>query len=704
MTSRDLRACLSTIALSATLVAGVRLAADEGMWTFDNPPLKLLKERYGFEPTADWLQHVRLSSVRFNDGGSGSFISATGLVLTNHHVALGQLQKVSTEANNFVRDGFYAKSTGEEIRTPDLELNVLVSMENVTATVTGAVTAGMSTQQALDARRATIARLEKESLGATGLRSDVVPLYQGGEYWLYRYKQYTDVRIVFAPEQQAAFFGGDPDNFTYPRYDLDFAVFRVYENGRPATIDHFLTWKAKGAAAGELVFVPGHPGSTDRLQTVEQLITSRDFVLPTSIRVVKRRLSVLREYSLEGQEQSRQAAETIFGLENALKAWTGELAGLQDAKVFEAKQADEREFRRLVEANPTWKAKYAAAWDAIARAEQRHRDLLKPQRFQSLRGSQLAGLATALVKYATEVGKPDAERLDGFHDAQLPSLVPQLASPRPFYPALERALLADALQESVEVLGPDDPFVKAVVGNRQASDVARDVMQRTTLVDPKARKALVDGGAAAIGASTDPLLALARAAEPYGRAVQQRFEADVDGVVTSAGEQIGQARFDAYGRARYPDATFTLRLSYGAVKGYPMNGTQAPPFTTFFGLFDRAAGFSHAPPFNLPKRLADSRDRIDLSTPINFVSTNDIIGGNSGSPVINRQAELVGLIFDGNIESLVGRYVYGEETNRAVAVHAGGIMEALRKIYDAGALADEIEGKRDGRQEAMEAR
>lgn len=679
------------LVVAVTVLASV--SADEGMWTFDNPPLKALKEAYGFTPTREWLDHIRLSAVRFNDGGSGSFVSPTGLVLTNHHVAFGQLQKVSTAERNYVRDGFFATTADQELKCPDLELNVLVSLDDVTARVKGAVKPGMDEKQAFDARRALMAQLEKESLASTGLRSDVVPLYHGGEYWMYRYKKYTDIRIVFAPEQQAAFFGGDPDNFTFPRYDLDFTIVRAYENGAPVRSEHYLKWNAKGAKEGELVFVAGHPGSTDRLRTVAELETQRDYVYPTSIKVVKRRLDVLREYALNGEEQARQAADVTFGLENALKAFTGEYNGLLDPKIMAKKQEDERKFRALVDGNDTWKREYASAWDAIAKAEVRHRELLKPQRFQSLRGSQLAGLAVALVQYGAEIQKPDGERLEGFHDAQLPSLVPQLASPRPFYLPLEEALLGDALQESFDELGPNDPFIKAVVGTKRPADVVRDVLKSTKLADAAFRKSLVDGGSDAIAKSTDPLIVLARTVDPFVRATRKQMEDEVESVSSTAGEKLGQARFAAYGRSVYPDATFTLRLSYGAVKGYPMNGTKAPPFTTFYGLYDRATSFGFKAPFNMPQRFIDRKSRIELATPLNFVSTNDIIGGNSGSPVINQQGEIVGLVFDGNIESLVGRFVYSDETNRSVSVHAGAIVGALRQIYDAGTLADELEGR-----------
>ena len=666
--------------------------ADEGMWTFDNPPAKQL-QRYGFTPTPEWLDHVRLSSVRFNDGGSGSFVSPHGLVLTNHHVAFGQLQKVSTPQKDYVKDGFYARSPAEELKCPDLELNVLISMENVTARVESVLKPGMSDKDALDARKAEIAKTESESLKATGLRSDVIPLYHGGEYWLYRYKKYTDVRLVFAPERQIAFFGGDPDNFTYPRYDLDMALFRVYENDKPVDTPNYLKWNPQGAAAGELVFVSGNPGSTSRLDTVAQIEDMRDDYLPTALKILNRRLGVLQRYSELGPEQAREAAQQMFGIENTLKAFNGQYEGLLDKALIAKKQKEESDFRALVDANAEWKREYGTAWDDVAQAEKKFLERLKQARFTSVRASSMAQNALTIVQYVTEVKKPDGKRLDGYHDSELESLRFRLFSPAPVYPRLEEALLADSLQESLEELGADDPFARAALDGRTPKEAAQEVISRTKMGNPDFRRSLVEGGEAAVAASADPLIEMARRVDPVAREIRKWVDDNVESVETTAGEKIGKARFAAYGKSTYPDATFTLRLSYGTVKGYPMNGTEAPPKTTLYGLYDRADSFGLKPPFDLPQRYLDRRGALELSTPINFVSTCDIIGGNSGSPVINRNAELVGLIFDGNIESLVGDYVYNIENNRAVAVHTGAMTEALRKLYDAGALADELEGK-----------
>jgi len=670
-----------------------RCFADEGMWTFDNPPLQQLQKRYGFTPTQAWLDHVRLSSVRFNDGGSGSFVSPHGLLLTNHHVALGQLQKVSSPQKDYVQDGFYARTAAEELKCPDLEVNQLVSLEEVTQRVLGAVQPGMSDEAALKARKAEIAKIEKESTEKTGLRSDVIPLYQGSEYWLYRYKKYTDLRLVFAPEQQTAFFGGDPDNFTYPRYDIDFALFRAYENGRPVDSPNYLKWNAKGAGDGELVFVSGHPGSTSRLDTLAQMETLRDYTLPLLLRYLRRYLEAAKQYSARGPEQAREATERIFIIENSIKAIDGEYQGLLDKSLIAKKQKEEADFRVLVAGKPDWQKAYGGAWDVIAQAEGKEREMVKPLRLHTLTWSRLYGNALSIVRYVAEVKKPDGERLEGYHDSQLDSLRFRLFSPAPFYPKYEEALLAANLGFAREILGDEDPFIKAVLRARAPEEAAEEAMEGTKLTDSAYRKSLVEGGEAAVQASTDPLIVLARQADPFGREMIKWSENNVESVETPAGEKIGKARFLAYGKSMYPDATFTLRLSYGTVKGYPMNGTIAPPETTLYGLYDRAYSFQMKPPFDLPARYMEGKARLDLATPVDFVSTCDIIGGNSGSPVIDRQGDLVGLIFDGNIESLVGDYVYNEENNRAVAVHSAVIIEVLRKLYNAGALANELEGK-----------
>ena len=682
----------AAIASCGLLAACLPMCADEGMWTFDNPPVKQLEAKYHFTPTQTWLDHVRLSCVRLNDGGSGSFVSAHGLLLTNHHVARGQLQKNSTAEHDYVKNGFYAATPEQEMKSPDLEVNVLMSMEDVTPAVLAALKGAKTPEEEFAKRKAEIAKIERESLDKTGLRSDVVTLYQGGEYWLYRYKKYTDVRLVFAPEDQAAFFGGDPDNFTYPRYDLDMALFRVYENGKPIETKDYLKWNPKGAADNELVFVPGNPGNSQRLDTMAQLEYDRDYFEPIVLKLLKNRIAVLEKYGAQGAEQEREVASNIFGLQNSVKAFEGRHQGLLDKNVMDTKRKDEEDFKARVMANPEWKRAYGDAWDAIAEATRKAASRVK-QRFFRSTDSQLAGLAATIVDYVAEIKKPDGVRLEGYHDAELDSLKQQLFSPAPIYPAMEIARITGALEGDVAELGADDPFLKIVLDGRSPQEVAQAVVNGTKVADPAYRKQLVEGGEAAVAASTDPMIVLQRKLDPIRREMIKWQEDNVESVEQEAGEKLGKARFAAYGKTTYPDATFTLRLSYGQVKGYPMNGTVAPYKTTFYGLWDRATSFDFEGPFYLPSRYKENRDKLDLATPLDFVTTNDIIGGNSGSPVINRNADIVGLIFDGNIESLVGDFVYDSTANRAVAVHTAGMTEALRKLYGAERLVQEMLGE-----------
>lgn len=682
-------------ALAALLTAALLcpiLPADEGMWTFDNPPTKLLQEKYNFTPTQQWLDHLRLSSVRLNDGGSGSFISPHGLLLTNHHVALGQLQKNSSAEHDYVKDGFYAATPEEEMKSQDLEVNVLISTENVTDRVNAAVKTAKTPEEEFKKRTAVIAEIEKESTDKTGLRSDVITMYSGGQYWLYRYKKYTDVRLVFAVEQQTAFYGGDPDNFTYPRYDLDMAIFRVYENGKPIDSKDYLKWNPKGAGDGDLVFVSGHPGGTERLVTYSYLVDLRDNILPNLIEIFKTRIAILQDYSSKGPEQARQAATMIFGLQNTQKVLIGRRDGLAEKSLMDKKKKEEDDFRSKVDANPEWKKDYGNAWATQDQALEAQRPRIREQLFRNL-DSSLATLAIQIVTYVAEVKKPDGERLPGYHDSQLESLKHRLFSPAPIYPELEIARLSGSLDLDVKELGPNDPYLKGVLDGRSPKDAATYLVNGTKLADPAFRKALVDGGQSAVDSSTDPMIAMARRVDPIRREQIKWYQDNVQSVEERAGELLGKARFAVYGTNTYPDATFTLRLSYGQVLGYPMNGTIAPSKTTMYGLYDRAASFNDKPPFDLPKRWVDCRDKLDLSTPFNFVTTNDIIGGNSGSPVVNREGEIVGLIFDGNIESLVGDFVYDASQNRAVAVHTAAMTEAMKKLYGAQKLLDEIMGQ-----------
>lgn len=664
---------------------------DEGMWTFDNPPTAQLQSQYDFTPTPEWLEKVRLSSVRFNDGGSGSFVSAHGLVMTNHHVGVGQIQKLSTPENDLVQTGFFAATAAEELKCPDLELNVLMKMENVTEQVRAAVTDDMNAEAALKARQAAIAAMENAAQEESGLRADMVKLYNGGEYWLYYYKKYTDVRLVFAPEKSTAYFGGELDNFTYPRYCLDVAFFRVYEDDRPISSPNHFAWNTGGAAEGDLVFVSGHPGTTNRLYTMAQLEYNRDHYYPILIDYINRQLAVLQDYSSRGDAQRMQAQTRIFGLGNSQKAYDGMYAGLLNERIMALRQENEADFRAKVNADPELKAAYGDAWAAVEALMAEHAEAMAKSFFKSAPRSSLFGKALTLVRVVKEAEKPDGERLDGYHENELPRKIFALKSPAPVYPELEAVTFTDYLDMAVAYLGGDDPIVKAMLEGKAPADLAAATVLKSKMHDAGFRTELLDGGLKAVQKSKDPLIKLALKMDDHFRAVETWKENEIEAVLSEAAEKIAKARFAVYGKSTYPDANFTLRLSYGAVKGYAMNGTVAPPKTTLYGLYDRTLSFNRSGDFELPERYWSKKADLDLTTPVNFVSTNDVVGGNSGSPVINRDAEVVGLVFDGNIESLVGRFVYDETTNRTVSVHSGYIIEALRKLYAAGGLADELE-------------
>jgi Peptidase S46 len=685
--------CALVLALFSLQTLNLSALADEGMWTFNNVPRAEIKKRYGFEITDEWLKKVQLASVRFNNGGSGSFVSPNGLVLTNYHIVEDIVGEVSTPEKDYAKEGFVARTPADEIKVPNLELNVLQSLEDVTARVNGAVKTGMSDAESFAARRAEISSIEGESTRATGLRSDVIPLYQGGQYNLYRYKKYTDVRLVFAPEFQAAFFGGDPDNFNFPRFNIDMALVRVYENNEPVHPPSYFKWSKAGAKDGELVFVTGNPGSTARLDTVAHLEELRDTSIPIVLRLLERREAMLKKYMSLGDEQTRQAQDELNSVQNSLKVYRGQIAGLKDQALMNAKTKDEAALRKSIAANPERQKMYGDAWDAIAKAHKGLPSYIRERRiFDQGAGfnSVLFGYARTLVRLAAETGKTNAVRLPEFTDARRASIEQALFSPAPIHVDFEKLKLADSLGFMVELLGADHPLVKQIMNGRSPEAAANDLIEGTKLKDPAARKELVAGGSQAIDASTDPMIVLARTIDQKARELRTRYENEVTGVERANYARIARARFETEGTKLYPDATFTLRLSYGAVKGYTENGKTITPFTTLGGLYERSSHFKAEFPYNLPARWNEKKTAIDLSTPFNFVSTNDIIGGNSGSPTINKNAELVGLIFDGNIQSLVGDFIYDESVNRAISVDSRGMLEVLRKVFNANEVADEL--------------
>ena len=684
--------CAVFVALFA--ISSINIArADEGMWTFNNVPKAEIKKRYGFDVTDAWLKKVQLASVRFNNGGSGSFVSPDGLVLTNHHIASDTLHKISSAEKDYLKDGFYAPSRDKEVKAPDLELNVLMSVEDVTDRVNRTIKPETSSAEASAARRAEIAAIEKESLAATGLRSDVVTLYQGGQYNLYRYKKYTDVRLVFAPEVGIASFGGDPDNFNFPRYNLDMALFRVYEDGKPIKVDNYFKWSKAGAKAGELVFVSGHPGSTARLNTVAHLEYLRDTGIPFILKLLSREHALLQKYSAKGEEQERRAKEEIFGIENALKVYRGQLGGLKDKSLIAKKAKAEAALRHSVSVDAKKQKEYGDAWETIARGRKELPSYSRDYSF--LEGgtafnSELFAVARTLVRMAAESAKANAERLPEYTDARRESLELNLFSPAPVYDDLEKMKLADSLEFMREELGADHPAVKKALDGKTPEARAAELIDGTKLKDVAYRKQLASGGVKAIGESTDPMIVLARSIDEQARAVRKRYETEVQSKERASYAKIARALYDIEGTKLYPDATFTLRLSYGAVKGYQENGKEVQPFTNFAGLYKRADEHGNKPPYDLPESWRAKKSALDLNVAFNFVSTNDITGGNSGSPIFNKDAEIVGLIFDGNIQSLVGNFVFDETQNRAVSVDSRGMIEALRKVYGANEVADEL--------------
>ena len=683
-----------SILLAFAFVFSTLSTADEGMWLYNAPPKDKIKAKYSFELTQEWLDHLRLSSVRFNNGGSGSFVSADGLTFTNHHVGAGCVQQLSAEGHDYIKTGFYAKTQAEEGKCPNLELNQLVGIEDVTDKINAGVKAGMSAAETGQIQRAAMSEVEKDCTTSTGLRCDVVIFYSGQVYNLYKYKKYTDVRLVFAPEFDIAFFGGDPDNFTYPRYDLDITFFRVYENDKPAHLDHYLKWSPTGVKDGDLIFVSGHPGNTGRLLTMAQLEFLRDVQYPASLKLYARRIALLQEFSKQSEENARIAKEDIFSYQNSQKAITGYQSGLLDKSIMDGKWADETKLRAAFKADPK-NAGATDPWEEIAQAIKTQKSIYPELTYlERMRGfsSRLAQIARVLVRAAEERPKPNQDRMREFRDSALPSLEQQVFSTEPTYKNLETTLLTDSLSEMQEALGKDNPDVQKVLQGKTPSDAAKDLISNTKLDDVAVRKQLYEGGQAAVDASTDPLIVAMRTIDPSARAVRKEYDDKVDSVARRDGTVVAKARFAQSGFAQPPDATFTLRLSYGEVKGYQENGKAIPFDTNMGGAFEHAAEHNNQTPYNLPDSWMKVKSKLDLKTPLNFVSTADIIGGNSGSPTVNKKGEVVGIIFDGNIESLPWNFAYSDVQGRAVSVDSRGIQEALRTIYGATALANELAG------------
>jgi hypothetical protein len=666
--------------------------AEEGMWLFTDPPVAQLRQKYGFEASPAWLQHLQRSAVRFNSGGSASFVSSDGLVITNHHVGFNAIQKLSTVENNYVANGFHAKSLADELRCVDTELNVLVSIQDVTARVNSAIPENADVDDAFAARRKVIAEIEKESLDATGLRSNVITLYGGGAYHLYRYKRYTDVRLVFAPQQQVAFFGGDPDNFEFPRYDLDFSLFRVYENEKPLHPVDFLKWSNAGVAEGELTLVAGNPGRTSRQLTMAELLFLRDTAYSASLARLKRAEVLLGAWSARSTENARRARNLYFSVQNSRKLRDGQISALYDPAFIAARNDAEAKFRARLTAQPERFAEAIAAYEKIASAQKAiaavyTRMELLEEHF-GFEGDSFV-LARQMLRAGDELPKPNGMRLSEFGQARLPSIELNLFSTKPIYANLEIVRLADSLQYLAEQLGATDPLVVKVMAGKAPRERAVQLVNATKVRDLAVRRSLYEGGKAAVDAASDPMIELARLIDAEARAARKIVDAQ-DELKKQAHDAIARAHFALDGTAGYPDATFTLRLTYGTVKGVYEDRTRIAAITTMAGMFDLNIAHGNHEPFDLPENWLTAKSRLDLKTPFNFTTTHDIIGGNSGSPMVNRAGEFVGIIFDSNIDSLALDFAYDERMARAISVDSAAIVESLRNVYGAQELADEL--------------
>jgi hypothetical protein len=678
---------------AALLLAGVSFAfpalADEGMWTYDNFPTAKMKAKYGWAPDAAWLKHAQLSSIRLAQGCSASLVSPDGLVMTNHHCARECLSELADAKHDYIANGFYAATAADEKKCPALEANQLVDITDVTAQMRAA-TAGKSDRAFHEAERGAKAAIESKCGTGADVRCQVVTLYDGGVYDLYKYKRYQDLRAVFAPEESIAFFGGDPDNFTFPRYDLDTAFVRIYDHDKPLHADNYLKFATTGVKEGDLAFTSGNPGATEREDTLAQLEFQRDYVQPFVLGLFSELRGELTEFATKGAEEARTGNTTLFLIENTLKAFKGRQTSLVQGSLVSDKAASEAAFRKRVAADPKLSAAYGGAWDAVAAAIKHDQDIFVRaallERFPT-RLSPLLGQAVALNRYAAEVGKPNGQRLEEYSDANFPALKLQITSPAPTHVDLEKTVLTWWLTKVREDLGTGDADVRALMGSQSPAEIADALVDGTKLKDAKFRAQLLAGGPKAIDAYHDPLIDFARKLDAPARAVRSDYENNVNAVITKNATLISKARFALEGTSSYPDATFTLRLSYGAVEGYPENGRTIAPITNFAGAYAHATGRD---PFKLPATWLRAQKSVDLSTNLDFVSTNDIIGGNSGSPVIGRGGEAVGLIFDGNIQSLGGDFGYDGTLNRAVAVDVTAITEALKKIYHADRLAKEL--------------
>lgn len=657
------------------------------MWPFNIPPQKQVKAKYGIDLTQDFMERLRKASVRA--GASGSFVSPNGLIFTNHHVVVECVQQVSTKEHDYVANGFIAKSQAEELKCPGQEAEVLLDIEEITAKVNAAVKPGASSAESNKQKKNEMAHIETECSTRTGNRCQVVTLYGGARYDLYRYKKYTDVRLVFAPEFQAGFFGGDPDNFTYPRFNLDIGFFRAYENGKPAVTPDYLKFSREGVKNKEVIFVSGNPGSTERLTTVAELEYYRDVRFPFTLKRLDAAIKALEKYMGQSDENKRVAKDTLFMLQNSFKAYTGEYGGLKDQKLMDLKRADEQKLRAAVAKNAEYETKYGSLWAEISAALQAARPTYVRRQILEggAPGSDLFGAARAVLRLPAEKAKPASERLREYAGSGLESIEHRLYAPMQITNSMETVLIESYLTIMRDEFGADDDLVKKVLNGRTPAGAAAYYVSRTKLGDAAERKRLA-ASVESVRASDDTMLELVRILDGPAREARKHFEDTIESVFNANVPRLAGARFAAFGAGEAPDATFTLRLSYGQVKGYEDDRGKAVPYaTTFAGLYQRATGQE---PYDLPPSWIKAKSKLNLATPFNFVSTADIIGGNSGSPTVNAKGEIVGIVFDGNLEGLPSNFQFTDTQGRAVHVASQAIVEALRKVYHAEGLLKEL--------------
>ncbi|MEM7180348.1 MAG: S46 family peptidase [Spirochaetota bacterium] len=660
------------------------------MWTFDNLPYTKIEKQYGFKVHPEWLQKIQLSAVRFSNGGSGSFVSPNGLVITNHHVAIGQLQKLSHLKINFMKDGYVAKNRKEEIFCPNMEINVLISFENITRKINQAIKNNLPPSKRVKQKNSIMAKLKKESFEKTGLRSDIVTLYNGGEYWLYRYKQYTDVRLVMAPELQAAAFGGDYDNFHYPRFSLDFAFFRIYENGKPIQSKNYFSWTEKSVRENQLVFVAGHPGKTSRQKTLYEIEFTRDTTIPTTLQYLRNHLKIYQDFIQQYPPKKQLLDSKIYYFHNARKSLQGKLQNLQKESIVLKKKTEEEDLKKFLRVSRKVQKKYGSPWQNIATAIDKKKLRIRDFYYTTTSDSKLATYALQFIFHAYEQKKPNNKRLRSYQDSALKSLKLRLTSNVPIDKEMEEFLFRENLSLSIKMLGSDHPYIKLALRERTAKLIARLIFKKTKLADATFRKNLFAKGSDYILQSKDPFLLWAKSVAPFKRKFLRWKEKTIDNVLEKEGKKLAKLRFELYGKKIYPDATFSLRLSYGKVLGYEENTSLIPYQTTFYGLFDRSSSFINKPPFHLSKAILQAKTTLSLETPLNFISTNDITGGNSGSPVFSQDLKFMGIVFDGNKYSHAWDYIYSDNQGRSISVDAIGILESLEKVYQAKHILKEI--------------